>query len=333
MRNADDNTHKEPFFLWGKAFFMKSNDSEMVAEQTTMAPRTRLDSVARQIGHTPLVALNLPGLPGTVSLLAKQEWMQLSGSIKARAAYQIVSAAWQAGQLPEARLLDRHGGNMSLAYAALGAVLDFPVTICLPENATEKRKVMLQSYGAELVYLPPGEALENAMEELIKSQPRRFFYPDADRNPHNWQGYTALADEIYAQTEGRITHFVTGVGTGGTFTGVGRRLRALKPDVRLIALQPDAPLHGLEGWQNFTEDNYPPLYDPALADQVLAIDTYEAFDMMKTVARTEGMLISPSAAANLVGAQRLSQQMPSGVVVTVLTDSADKYGEVLENMF
>ncbi len=305
----------------------------MVLEQTTTEPSTRLEAIARQIGHTPLVSLNLPDMPREVSLLAKQEWMQLSGSIKARAAYQIVAAAWQAGQLPQARLLDRYGGNMSLAYAALGAVLDFPVTICLPENATEKRKVMLQSYGAELIYLPPGEALEGAMEELIKAYPDRFFYPDADRNPHNWQGYTALADEIYAQTEGRITHFVTGVGTGGTFTGVGRRLRALKPDVRLIALQPDAALHGLEGWQNFTEDNYPPLYDAALADQVLLIDTYEAFDMMKTVARTEGMLVSPSAAANLVGAQRLAEQMPSGVVVTVLTDSADKYGEVLENMF
>ncbi len=298
---------------------------------------SRLHQVAAQIGRTPLQPIQRLFAKKGVRLFVKKEWEQLSGSVKARAAFSIVRAAVESGQLhPGRALLDATSGNTGIAYAAIGKALGIEVVLCLPENASQERKDILRSLGARIVLTSRFEGTDGAQEvarELAEQHPERYFYADQYRNDNNWRAhYHTTAVEIF-QALPDITHFVAGLGTTGTFVGTGRRLRQLKPGVRLIALQPDSALHGLEGWKHLETAIVPGIYDPSVADAFEEIDTAEAYEIIRAARKHEGLLLSPSAAANLAGALRVAERLEAGTVVTVLPDNADKYGEVMKQIF
>lgn len=298
---------------------------------------SRLWQVSAQIGRTPLQPIRRLFTKKGVRLYVKKEWEQLSGSVKARAAFSIVHAAVESGQLRPGRvLLDATSGNTGIAYAAIGKALGIEVVLCLPENASQERKDILRSLGARIVLTSRFEGTDGAQEvarELAEQHPERYFYADQYRNDNNWRAhYHTTAVEIF-QTLPDITHFVAGLGTTGTFVGTGRRLRKLTPGVRLIALQPDSALHGLEGWKHLETAIVPGIYDPTVADAFEEIDTAEAYEIIRAARKHEGLLLSPSAAANLAGALRVAERLEEGTVVTVLPDNADKYGEVMKQIF
>ncbi len=296
----------------------------------------KLAALQSQIGNTPLVELSHIFRKEKVNLYAKQEWLQLSGSVKARAAYSIFRDAIHKGRLGKGRtLLDATSGNTGIAYATLGKSLGIPVTLCLPGNASPERIKILKSLGADLILTSRFEGTDGAQElarSMAENEPDRFFYADQYKNDNNWKAhYYGTAVEIMEALPG-ITHFVAGLGTTGTFVGTGRRLRKFNPSIQLISLQPDNPLHGLEGWKNLETAAVPEIYDPALADLNLEVSTEEAWDMIRLAREKEGLILSPSSAANLAGAIRVASGLDSGNVVTVLPDNGDKYGDVLKKI-
>jgi len=289
-----------------------------------------------QVGHTPLVRINHLVPKAGVELWAKQEWQQLSGSVKSRAAYRIILDALETGALDRSRiLLDATSGNTGIAYATIGAALGLKICLCLPENASKERKEILQSLGADIIYTSKFEGTDGAREhaqELAASQPGKYFYADQYRNDNNWKAhYHTTAVEILEELPG-LTHFVAGLGTTGTFTGTGRRLRKENPAIHLVSLQPDSALHGLEGWKHLETAAVPEIYDPLVADETLEVSTEEAYEVIRAAAREEGLLLSPSSAANIAGALKLIRGLDSGIVVTVLPDNADKYSEVINKL-
>lgn len=292
--------------------------------------------LGNQVGRTPLHrVLKLFSKPG-VQLYAKKEWEQLSGSVKARAAYNIFKQAITIGQLsPAVSLLDATSGNTGIAYAKIGSLLNIPVTLCLPENASKERKEILQALGATIIFTSRFEGTDGAQaaaRELAASYPHKYFYADQYRNENNWKAhYHSTAWEI-KEALPALTHFVAALGTTGTFVGTGRRLKELDPAIRLISLQPDNPLHGLEGWKHLETALVPGIYDPSVADENHEVGTEEAWDIMKAAWKFEGLQLSPSSAANLAGAIRVAEQLESGVVVTILPDNADKYSEVVSKL-
>ena len=287
-----------------------------------------------QIGNTPLLRLQHIGreFPNT-EFWAKTEWFNPGGSVKDRPALSMIEAGLASGLLYEGKtIIDATSGNTGIAYAMIGAALGHPVTLCLPDSASLERKRILLAYGAELVTTPGGEGTDGAIRRvraIVASAPEKYFYPDQYSNPANWQAhYRSTAPEIWEQTDGRITHFVSGLGTSGTFVGVTRRLREWNPAIRCISLQPDSSFHGLEGWKHMPTAIRPAIYDETLADENLEIGTEEAYEYVKRLAREEGLLVSPSSAAALVGCLRVARQIPSSqkaVIVTVFPDSAAKY--------
>jgi cysteine synthase B len=293
-------------------------------------------SLEPQIGHTPLHEVrNILSNDnnGKVMVYAKKEWMQLSGSVKARAAYNIIRRAIESGNLYRGKtLLDATSGNTGIAYAHIAKQMGIPVALCLPENASRERKEILRSLGVELILTSRFEGTDGAQQtarNLAQEHPHRYFYADQYKNDNNWRAhYNGTAPEIFAALPG-ITHFVAGLGTTGTFVGTGRRLRELKPSVTLISLQPDAALHGMEGWKHMETAIVPGIYDPAVADEGQEVSTEEAYAMVRRAHREEGLLLSPSSAANLAGAIRVAEKLTEGVVVTVFPDNADKYSEVI----
>ena len=291
-------------------------------------------SLLERIGNTPLirierVAAQLP----TVGIFAKAEWFNPGGSVKDRPALAMIQAGLRSGSLcPGKTLIDATSGNTGIAYAMIGAALGYPVKLFLPHSASEERKRILDAYGAELVMTPGDEGTDGAIRrvrELAAADPEKYFYPDQYGNPANWQAhYHGTANEIWEQTGGRITHFVAALGTSGTFVGATRRLKELKPEVRCISLQPDGPWNGLEGWKHMPTALRPAIYDHTLADDNLEVSTEESYRMVKRLAREEGLLVSPSAAAALVGTLSVAKTLPAGqpaVMVTVFADSAAKY--------
>ncbi len=298
----------------------------------------RLDQVRKLVGLTPLHQINRIFSKPNVSIYAKLEWQQLGGSVKSRPAFNIISHAVRSGALNrKKRLLDATSGNTGIAYAAIGAALGIPITLCLPENASEDRKQILRAFGVELIYTSPFELTDGAQrkaKELYSEDPLRYFYADQYANEHNWQAhYQGTGLEIWEQTAGRVTHFIAGLGTTGTFTGTGRRLKEFNKNIQLIGLQPDGPMHHMEGWKHLETAIVPPIYDDQLADEIWEIDSYDALDMIKEVALKEGLLISPSAAANLLGAIRLANEIEEGVIVTTFADNAEKYSEIMKQLF
>jgi len=286
------------------------------------------------IGNTPLLRLErlTRDLPG-VQLLGKAEWFNPGGSVKDRAASNIVAQARASGKFnPGKTLLDSTSGNTGIAYAMIGAADGFPVTLCMPENVSVERKHILHAYGANIIYTDPGDGSDGAIRaarELFAKDPEKYFYADQYSNDANWQAhYHGTANEIWQQTEGHVTHFVSMLGTSGTFVGTTRRLKELNPAIRCISLQPDSPFHGIEGAKHMPSAIVPKIYDPSLADQNIGISTEDAYAMSKRLAREEGLLVGISAAAAVVGCLQVARQLKPGVpaiFVTILCDSGDKY--------
>jgi cysteine synthase B len=289
-------------------------------------------SLLRLIGNTPLVRLSRveADVPG-VKLYAKAEWKNPGGSVKDRAAARMICEGLQSGALTDGRrLLDATSGNTGIAYAMIGAALGFGVTLCVPENVTLERKRILRSYGAELILTNPLEGSDGAIREAQRraaAHPDRYFYPDQYNNPFNWRAhYETTAPEIWEQSGGRITHFVAGLGTSGTFVGTARRLRELNPSIVMASVQPDSPFHGLEGLKHMESAIVPGIYDPNLADVDLRVSTEEAHSMTRRLAREEGLLVGISSGANLVGALQLARTArPGAQIVVVFPDGGDRY--------
>jgi S-sulfo-L-cysteine synthase (O-acetyl-L-serine-dependent) len=282
------------------------------------------------IGGTPMLDLSfLTARPG-VRLLAKAEFANPGGSVKDRPALAIIRDAQARGLFAGGRrLLDSTSGNTGIAYAMIGAALGIPVTLCLPESASPERKRILRAYGADLRMTDPLSGSDGAILEarrLVAEEPERWAYVDQYSNPENWKAhYRTTGPEIWEQTNGEISHFVTGLGTTGTFMGVGRFLREKDAAVRLISIEPDSPFHGLEGMKHMASAIVPPIYDPALADEAREIPTEAAYAMVKSLAREAGLLVGISAGANVAAALAVALDLQSGTVVTVLCDNADKY--------
>jgi cysteine synthase B len=282
------------------------------------------------VGNTPLLRLNhVAARVAPVEVHAKAEWFNPSGSVKDRAARQIIRAALEDGRLNQDKtILDSTSGNMGIAYAMFGAAMSIKVTLVMPSSVSIERKTILKSYGAELVYTDPMLGGNGAVEKaraLLAEAPDRYFYANQYDNEASWHAhYESTADEIWRQTHGRITHFVAGVGTSGTFMGTGRRLRELNPSIKLISMQPDSAVNAIEGWKYMPTAILPKVYDPSLADENIEVTTEAAQAMALQLAREEGLFVSPSAGAAAAGALRVAASLREGVVVTVFADAGFK---------
>jgi S-sulfo-L-cysteine synthase (O-acetyl-L-serine-dependent) len=287
-------------------------------------------SVIDLIGNTPLIRLSgfEAGLRN-VELYAKAEWKNPGGSVKDRPAARMIADGERSGALTRDKiLLDATSGNTGIAYAMIGAARGYRVRLCVPENVTPERKRILKAFGAEIVFTDPMEGSDGAIiraKKMFAEHPELYFYPDQYNNPGNWQShYDTTAPEIIEQTGGRLTHFVAGLGTSGTFVGAGRRLREFNSSIRLISVQPDSPLHGLEGLKHMETAIVPGIYDAALADQDLGVGTEEAFDLTRRLAK-QGLFVGISSGANLAGALRVARAASNAVIVVVFCDGGEKY--------
>jgi cysteine synthase B len=291
--------------------------------------------VTDRIGNTPLVRLVkvVRDLPG-ITLLGKAEWVNPGGSVKDRAAWSMLRDALNRGLLAHGKtLLDATSGNTGIAFAMLGAALGFPVLLCMPGNVSPERKHILRAYGAQVEWTDPDQGSDGAIRrarEMAAASPEKFFYADQYSNPANWQAhYNTTALEILAQTGGQLTHFIAGLGTSGTFIGTTRRLKEFNPAIQAISFQPDSPFHGLEGMKHMATAIVPSIYDPALADRNLEIETEAAYGAVRRLGREEGMLVGISAGAALAACMKIAREEAaagrSATIVTIFPDSADKY--------
>jgi len=284
------------------------------------------------IGNTPLLRLERIGeLPRGVELYAKAEHLNPSGSVKDRAASAIIRDAAKSGALDAGKtILDATSGNTGIAYAMIAAARGLRVTLCLPASSNIERKRMLKIYGAELIETDPLQGTDGAQRrarELAAEEPDKYFYADQYNNPNNWRAhYETTGPEIWEQTDGRVTHFLAGLGTSGTFVGTVRRLRELNPAIKAIAMQPDSPWHGLDGLKHLSTAIVPGIYDPELINETVTVRTEDAQKMTVRLAREEGLFVGVSSGANVLAALRLARELPGGsVVVTVLCDGGERY--------
>src|SRR5438270_1280255 len=304
------------------------------AAETDAASSRLGQSALDRIGNTPLLRFSrLTREMPEIELLGKAEWVNPGGSVKDRAAANIVAEGRSSGKFGAGKiLLDSTSGNTGIAYAMIGAAQGFPVTLCMPTNVSVERKRILKAYGANIVYTDPGEGSDGAIRkarELAAAEPEKYFYADQYSNDANWRAhYLGTANEIWQQTEGRITHFVAMLGTSGTFVGTARRLKELNPQIRCISLQPDSAFHGIEGAKHMATAIVPKIYDASLADEDLGISTEDAHAMVRRLAREEGLLVGISAGAAVAGCLQVARslgQIGQAVFVTILPDSGDKY--------
>ncbi len=291
-----------------------------------------LRSIVDFIGNTPLINLGkvAKDIPDGVEIYAKAEWFNPGGSVKDRAAFKMVSHAVKSGDLKKGRtIMDSSSGNTAIAYAMIGSTLEFPVTIVAPENINLERKKTIEAFGAEIVYSDPIEGSDGAIilaQKIKRESPEKYFMPDQYNNPLNpLAHYETTAPEIWEQTNGRVTHFITGVGTSGTIMGVSRRLRELNPEVKTFAVEPVEVLHGLEGLKHMKTSIVPGIYDPTGFDGTLFVSTEDAYGMMELVMRTEGLFIGHSGGAAIYAAVQTASSLETGVIVTVLPDSGFRY--------
>jgi S-sulfo-L-cysteine synthase (O-acetyl-L-serine-dependent) len=288
-------------------------------------------SVLQLIGNTPLLSFRHVSRDVTpVEVYAKAEWYNPGGSVKDRAALAMVVDGERRGLMTRDKVLvDATSGNTGIAYAMICAERGYHCKLALPKNASEERKQNLIAYGAELALTDETGGTDGAqrfVKELVDEEPDKYFYPDQYNNDANWRAhYETTAMEIWRQTQGRVTHFVTGLGTSGTFMGVTRRLKELNPAIRCISMQPDGPLHGLEGLKHMPTAIVPGIYDPRIADDEVHVDTEHAHAMALRLAREEGVLVGVSSGGNMVAAMEVARELKQGVVVTIFCDSAAKY--------
>ncbi|MCY7344953.1 MAG: cysteine synthase family protein [Pyrinomonadaceae bacterium] len=285
------------------------------------------------VGNTPLIRLRTIArdLPENVEIYAKAEHLNPGGSVKDRAALAMILAGEQSGQLTANKtILDATSGNTGIAYAMIGAARGYKVALTLPANASGERKRILKLYGAEIIETDQMQGTDGAQikaKELVKEFPDRYFYSDQYNNENNWKAhYETTAPEIWAQTNGRITHFLAGLGTTGTFIGTARRLKEFNPKIQTVSMQPDSPLHGLEGMKHLETAIVPGIYDAKTADENTEVATEDAQEMTRLLAREEGLLVGISAGANVFAAHRLAKKLKeSAVIVTILCDGGGKY--------
>lgn len=285
------------------------------------------------IGRTPLVRLQQfeREVPDGVELYAKAEWQNPGGSVKDRAAARMILDGEASGRLTRGKvILDATSGNTGIAYAMVGAARGYAVRLCVPENASPERKLILQALGAEIALTSPLEGTDGAIREarrIFAADPGAYFYPDQYNNEANWRAhYDTTGAEIIEQTSGRLTHFVAGLGTSGTFVGTGRRLRKFNPSIKLISFQPDSPFHGLEGLKHMDSAIVPGIYDPSLADADLRIDTERAYRMVRRLAREMGLMAGISSGAAVAAMLDVAKDLSRGaLIVTVFPDGAEKY--------
>ena len=295
----------------------------------------RATSLLAQIGGTPLLRLDriAADLPG-VEIYGKAEYFNPGGSVKDRAALNMILDGERSGRLrPDRIILDATSGNTGIAYAMIAAARGYRVRLCLPANASEERKRMLRAYGAEMILTDPAEGSDGAIRKcraIYEADPDIYFYPDQYGNPANWKAhFETTGAEIVEQTGGRITHFVTSMGTSGTFMGVSRRLKRDIAGVECISAQPSSGFHGLEGLKHMPTAIVPAIYDPELADDNVWVETEDAYAMVRRMAREEGILVGISSGANLVAARMVAKPVvergEEAVIVTMICDNADKY--------
>jgi cysteine synthase B len=295
--------------------------------------RDRFADLESQIGKTPLLRLRniVRDLSVGVELLVKAEHLNPGGSVKDRAALRMILEGERTGRLyPGKTILDATSGNTGIAYAMLGAVRRYPVTLCLPKNASEERKQILRIYGTKIIETDPQQGTDGAQllaREMADREPHKYFYPDQYNNEANWRAhFDGTGREIWDQTQGRVTHFLSGLGTCGTFVGVSRRLKEYNPGVRAISMEPDSPIHGLEGLKHLLTSRMPGIFDPTLADEKVEVVTEQAQAMALRLAREEGLLVGVSSGANVVAALALARKLPpNSVVVTILCDGGERY--------
>jgi len=311
----------------------KKNIEFGIHHQSKTAGSTLPEAIIADIGHTPLIKLTrmTAGLPFGVEVLAKGEHLNPGGSVKDRAAYAMILDGLSSGKLTSNKIiLDATSGNTGIAYAMIGSTLGFRVAVCLPANAGSERKRILRAYGAEIIETDPLQSTDGAQsraKELAAQFPEKYFYPDQYNNDANWRAhYENTAPEIWQQTGGRITHFVAAIGTSGTFTGTARRLKELKPTLRAVSLQPDSPLHGLEGVKHMQTARVPGIYDSSVADEQMEVSTEDAQKTCRLLAREEGLFVGVSSGANVFASLRLAMTLPEeSVIVTILCDTGTRY--------
>ncbi len=311
---------------------------QTAVKETKVAKNFRADEISRgfleaAIGNTPLIRLRrvIREIPENVEIYVKAEHLNPGGSVKDRAALAMVLDGERSGELtPEKSILDATSGNTGIAYAMIGAARGYQVTLALPKNASETRKRILKRYGAEIIETDPLSGTDGAQivaKELVKKYPDKYFYSDQYNNEANWKAHFATtAPEIWWQTHGRITHFVAGLGTTGTFVGTTRRLKEFNPGLRSVSVQPDSPLHGLEGIKHLETAIVPGIYDVDLADEDMIVNTEDAQAMTRRLAREEGLFVGPSSGANVLAAIRIAEKLEeNAVIVTILCDGGGKY--------
>ena len=311
---------------------------QTAVKESRIARTFRADEIAKgfleaAVGNTPLIRLRnvTKDLPKGVEVWAKAEYTNPGGSVKDRAALAMILAGERSGELaPDKTIIDATSGNTGIAYAMIGAARGYKVTLALPKNASNARKQILRRFGAEIVKTDPLEATDGAqrlVRELVAQNPNEYFYPDQYNNEANWKAHFATtANEIWWQTNGRVTHFVAGLGTTGTFTGTTRRLKELNRHLKSISIQPASPLHGLEGLKHLETAIVPGIYDSGLADWNFSVETEAGQTMTRRLAREEGLFVGPSSGANVHAAIEAAKQVEGeGVLVTILCDGGGKY--------
>jgi cysteine synthase B len=307
--------------------------SGTLRDQTGPETQRTGPGLLNSIGHTPLVQLTRVTRDAArgVSVLAKAEHLNPGGSVKDRAARAMILAGERSGELhPGKIILDATSGNTGIAYSMIAAARGYRVALCLPRNASRERKRILRIYGAEIIETDPAESTDGAQRlarEMAASEPEKYFYPDQYNNEANWRAhYEETGPEIWEQTGGRLTHFITGLGTSGTFVGVARRLKEYSPGISVISVQPDSPFHGLEGMKHMATALVPGIYDSSLADEAVEVATEDAQAMARRLALEEGLFVGVSAGANVFAALRLARTLPANsVVVTILCDGGGRY--------
>ena len=302
----------------------QSHDMHTSTQQTIL-----YEGLLGSVGNTPLIPLRHLS-SATVEIYAKAEWHNPSGSVKDRPAANILREALESGELGNGQsLLDSTSGNMGIAYATLAASIGVPVHLTLPANANDARKGILSALGTQLTLTDPIEGSDGARRvaaAFAAEHPDRYYYADQYANPANWRAhFETTGPEIIRDTDGRVTHFVAGLGTTGTVVGTGRYLKEAAPDVQTVAFQPASPLHGLEGLKNLPTSDVPDIFDPLVPDDILEVETEDAYAMARRLAREEGLLVGPSSGAAAVAARSLAEQIDSGVIVALFADSGLKY--------
>ncbi len=288
-------------------------------------------SILARIGNTPLIEIrNIPVRKERLRIFVKAEWFNPGGSIKDRPALNMLLKAEMSGELTRDKIIiDATSGNTGIAYAMIGSALGYKVKIAIPSNATPERTQTLLAYGAEILYTDPMAGTDGAqklVKEIVASDPDRFYYPDQYNNPANWRAhYNSTALEIWNQTKGRLTHFVAGLGTTGTFIGISRRLKELNPSIVCISFEPDSPLHGIEGLKHLTSSLVPGIYDSSLADEHVTVSTEKAYAMTRQLARGEGIFAGVSGGAALAVSIDIASELKDATIVTILPDGGARY--------